>query len=160
QGEWSEIEGLKQGFDGVTHSGISLKSVLAEKLFGDFADRLHPLPPRLFERRHFRGIGAEGEDMGGAIRQAVQQRGNHLFWVENAGNIDVVVAPESRCIHGRADTGEHIATLILQLGPEALRQIQVEGLGATVYRNPRRSEEHTSELQSRENLVCRLLLEK
>src|SRR5690606_14075610 len=29
------------------------------------------------------------------------------------------------------------------------------------YRNPKnRSEEHTSELQSRENLVCRLLLEK
>src|SRR5215475_15303922 len=27
-------------------------------------------------------------------------------------------------------------------------------------RVPRRSEEHTSELQSRENLVCRLLLEK
>src|SRR5690606_39774210 len=27
-------------------------------------------------------------------------------------------------------------------------------------RNPYRSEEHTSELQSRENLVCRLLLEK
>src|SRR5690606_40950004 len=27
-------------------------------------------------------------------------------------------------------------------------------------RAPRRSEEHTSELQSRENLVCRLLLEK
>src|SRR5690606_31247729 len=26
--------------------------------------------------------------------------------------------------------------------------------------NPERSEEHTSELQSRENLVCRLLLEK
>src|SRR6266511_4452406 len=26
--------------------------------------------------------------------------------------------------------------------------------------NPSRSEEHTSELQSRENLVCRLLLEK
>src|SRR5690606_40983908 len=26
--------------------------------------------------------------------------------------------------------------------------------------SPRRSEEHTSELQSRENLVCRLLLEK
>src|SRR5690606_39510856 len=28
------------------------------------------------------------------------------------------------------------------------------------YRHPSRSEEHTSELQSRENLVCRLLLEK
>src|SRR5690606_41089332 len=32
--------------------------------------------------------------------------------------------------------------------------------GATVLRLARRSEEHTSELQSRENLVCRLLLEK
>src|SRR5690606_40314780 len=31
--------------------------------------------------------------------------------------------------------------------------------GSAVFRKPR-SEEHTSELQSRENLVCRLLLEK
>src|SRR5690606_41294719 len=30
----------------------------------------------------------------------------------------------------------------------------------SLLRSPRRSEEHTSELQSRENLVCRLLLEK
>src|SRR5690606_41197124 len=30
----------------------------------------------------------------------------------------------------------------------------------TDLRTPNRSEEHTSELQSRENLVCRLLLEK
>src|SRR5690606_41308595 len=34
------------------------------------------------------------------------------------------------------------------------------GLGHSPRRNPTRSEEHTSELQSRENLVCRLLLEK
>src|SRR5690606_41511269 len=32
--------------------------------------------------------------------------------------------------------------------------------GAFVIDGPVRSEEHTSELQSRENLVCRLLLEK
>src|SRR5690606_41075842 len=32
--------------------------------------------------------------------------------------------------------------------------------GATPLPSARRSEEHTSELQSRENLVCRLLLEK
>src|SRR5690606_41534627 len=31
---------------------------------------------------------------------------------------------------------------------------------ARIVRRPVRSEEHTSELQSRENLVCRLLLEK
>src|SRR5690606_40938902 len=33
-------------------------------------------------------------------------------------------------------------------------------IGMTVSGASRRSEEHTSELQSRENLVCRLLLEK
>src|SRR5690606_41965005 len=33
-------------------------------------------------------------------------------------------------------------------------------LGMTTYVIEARSEEHTSELQSRENLVCRLLLEK
>src|SRR3712207_8893035 len=33
-------------------------------------------------------------------------------------------------------------------------------LRALTYRNPDRSEEHTSELQSRQYLVCRLLLEK
>src|SRR5690606_40381001 len=36
------------------------------------------------------------------------------------------------------------------------RSAQLNGLG----RSTLRSEEHTSELQSRENLVCRLLLEK
>src|SRR5690606_40202583 len=33
-------------------------------------------------------------------------------------------------------------------------------LGLRRWEFPQRSEEHTSELQSRENLVCRLLLEK
>src|SRR5690606_33756891 len=37
------------------------------------------------------------------------------------------------------------------------RDIQLKGSGRTPFS---RSEEHTSELQSRENLVCRLLLEK
>src|SRR5690606_39400649 len=40
------------------------------------------------------------------------------------------------------------------IGPGiGIQKTQVEAVG-------RRSEEHTSELQSRENLVCRLLLEK
>src|SRR5690606_41316993 len=41
----------------------------------------------------------------------------------------------------------------------ALRQLAVDD-NAHVLRFALRSEEHTSELQSRENLVCRLLLEK
>src|SRR5690606_41426096 len=43
-------------------------------------------------------------------------------------------------------------SLALHLGDDALRYLFADSL--------RRSEEHTSELQSRENLVCRLLLEK
>src|SRR5690606_40103788 len=51
-------------------------------------------------------------------------------------------------------------------GPSPLRQIQVKEFGASAWlwhwaqKLGLRSEEHTSELQSRENLVCRLLLEK
>src|SRR3712207_7055353 len=41
--------------------------------------------------------------------------------------------------------------------PEMLRE---RGVALTLIDYPRRSEEHTSELQSRQYLVCRLLLEK
>src|SRR5690606_41161260 len=43
--------------------------------------------------------------------------------------------------------------------PQA-QTLEVHGLCADCARAQARSEEHTSELQSRENLVCRLLLEK
>src|SRR5688572_31376170 len=36
----------------------------------------------------------------------------------------------------------------------------LDHLGHALHRRPGRSEEHTSELQSQSNLVCRLLLEK
>src|SRR2546428_5821369 len=36
----------------------------------------------------------------------------------------------------------------------------IKGSGSAAFRSRRRSEEHTSELQSRSDLVCRLLLEK
>src|SRR5690606_42099233 len=49
-------------------------------------------------------------------------------------------------------------------GKRRLVQIQVESFNAEDHQvdtaQAPRSEEHTSELQSRENLVCRLLLEK
>src|SRR2546430_12963038 len=37
---------------------------------------------------------------------------------------------------------------------------RMDGEGAPLPKGPTRSEEHTSELQSQSNLVCRLLLEK
>src|SRR3712207_7181833 len=39
-------------------------------------------------------------------------------------------------------------------------RIVEQASAADIYRDPHRSEEHTSELQSRQYLVCRLLLEK
>src|SRR5690606_39409382 len=45
-------------------------------------------------------------------------------------------------------------------GPRGRRHHTAPGVCPFPTRPPVRSEEHTSELQSRENLVCRLLLEK
>src|SRR5690606_39898210 len=69
---------------------------------------------------------------------------------------------------------EHLAALMDQLGYDAHVAKDVDGAPAIeathcifhelALKRPQvcqfRSEEHTSELQSRENLVCRLLLEK
>src|SRR5690606_40605995 len=51
---------------------------------------------------------------------------------------------------GQPITGDHLG---FQPQPGTVQAGAVQGKGV-------RSEEHTSELQSRENLVCRLLLEK
>src|SRR2546430_7636073 len=52
--------------------------------------------------------------------------------------------------------------LSARAGTEAGRNRGLRGWAKVVYRNfvNHRSEEHTSELQSQSNLVCRLLLEK
>src|SRR5690606_41860860 len=56
-------------------------------------------------------------------------------------------------IHSRARCGRHHPRQHRTVTPRV-------GIAPVVRRATRRSEEHTSELQSRENLVCRLLLEK
>ena len=53
--------------------------------------------------------------------------------------------------------GEIISSLLSQTHIDAINIPEVLDEGG---RGKRRSEEHTSELQSRTNLVCRLLLEK
>src|SRR5690606_42147165 len=60
-----------------------------------------------------------------------------------------------RLLQARAHVAQRSPQLL------ALRLAQVaERLLVQHLQQPQRSEEHTSELQSRENLVCRLLLEK
>src|SRR3712207_8471078 len=56
----------------------------------------------------------------------------------------------------RAERGHHRAGALRA----ALRPVRLRGLPAALGVRPARSEEHTSELQSRQYLVCRLLLVK
>src|SRR3712207_6928816 len=72
----------------------------------------------------------------------------------------LVVALSLREVVGRGRDRQIAGVLVppgLDLG---LGEIVEEGRHAFVVRGGLRSEEHTSELQSRQYLVCRLLLEK
>src|SRR2546427_1894821 len=60
--------------------------------------------------------------------------------------------PKAVCLAGDSGTGKTFLTMV------ALRQMLIEGYRSGLLET--RSEEHTSELQSQSNLVCRLLLEK
>src|SRR2546430_7390164 len=56
---------------------------------------------------------------------------------------------------GRSSSGPYPATVRVASGQRAFTRANASSVLST-----RRSEEHTSELQSQSNLVCRLLLEK
>src|SRR5690606_41160765 len=70
----------------------------------------------------------------GAQQVAVQQQGGRAVQVDHGG--------------------------VVQQGHAAARGVGIAQQEIAVAADEVRSEEHTSELQSRENLVCRLLLEK
>src|SRR5690606_40958015 len=70
--------------------------------------------------------------------------------IGRAGHCDWIIPDSKRII-----SGEH-ARISYQDGAFFLTDISSNGIRV----KDGRSEEHTSELQSRENLVCRLLLEK
>src|SRR5688572_31276181 len=53
-----------------------------------------------------------------------------------------------------------LGLVLFVLLPLIVGPAYIEAIGGTVGDPPERSEEHTSELQSQSNLVCRLLLEK
>src|SRR5690606_41695551 len=61
---------------------------------------------------------------------------------------------------GRARTPARNAAATRRAGRRSDAPARARGAPRHSHRSARRSEEHTSELQSRENLVCRLLLEK
>src|SRR5688572_32152950 len=66
--------------------------------------------------------------------------------------------PRVQAGHGRRDAdAEGAGDAPADAGPVGVADVRVDVRGR---RGHRRSEEHTSELQSQSNLVCRLLLEK
>src|SRR3712207_7489284 len=73
--------------------------------------------------------------------------------------LPIYVHGGERC-PSRDDGGEDVEGQRRRRGVRAAYEEEADGLPADRRRGSRRSEEHTSELQSRQYLVCRLLLEK
>ena len=93
-------------------------------------------------------------------------------WFEWTGYLEKGYEPEVRFRNGTTAT-KRLTRILLNKADEfpefkpyaKMRETNTGGLERwhgvlKAYRGPKRSEEHTSELQSRTNLVCRLLLEK
>src|SRR5690606_40718374 len=78
-----------------------------------------------------------------------------------AGGRERATASSAECSrHGHAAVGGRRSALRAHQCVQSSSRFQQGQLERHPPGHARRSEEHTSELQSRENLVCRLLLEK
>src|SRR2546422_7910383 len=122
---------------------------------------------------HFRDISKE---LGGAILEPVSARGCAFGDFDNDGDVDIVFNPvndvpqllrcDSNGEQGDRKNGNNHWLKVRTLGTRSNRS----GIGSRIKcitgnhqqidETRSRSEEHTSELQSRLHLVCRLLLEK
>src|SRR5690554_6900743 len=88
----------------------------------------------------------------GAIMQHIEQAGVH------SGDSACSLPPYSLPAHIQDEIRDQVRRMALELGVLGLMNVQMAVQGEDIY--VIRSEEHTSELQSRPHLVCRLLLEK
>src|SRR5690606_4842180 len=108
----------------------------------------------------WRDGGSYTDNARSASRHATKQREDFERLIEDieAGRGDVLVVWEISRKERDLAVYVKIRDLCLRVG------LNFWMVGGNLYdlrdKNDRRSEEHTSELQSRENLVCRLLLEK
>src|SRR5690349_10349082 len=89
-----------------------------------------------------------------AIRDFLSRNGYPFEWVD-ASQPDAV-----RAVLGGADVEPSALPLCILPDGSRLASATVEQVAAGLGMVVARSEEHTSELQSRRDLVCRLLLEK
>src|SRR3989440_5957022 len=95
-------------------------------------------------------VGGVFDSLGGVIKKSL--RGNGLFTMPGLLKMKVVKKPATKAREGiNPFTGQK---MMFKAKP-ASKKVRVMPL-----KSLKRSEEHTSELQSRSDLVCRLLLEK
>src|SRR2546421_9357264 len=95
-------------------------------------------------------VGSVFDSLGGVIKKSL--RGNGLFTMPGLLKMKVVKKPATKAREGiNPFTGQK---MMFKAKP-ASKKVRVMPL-----KSLKRSEEHTSELQSRSDLVCRLLLEK
>src|SRR5690606_42070492 len=103
------------------------------------------------------GVGGEVDDRPTRVERLAYQRRRGAVGGraedDVAGRDDLVLADE----HEVGEEPGEVGPAGVDALPGVLPRAERDDLRVRV---PRRSEEHTSELQSRENLVCRLLLEK
>src|SRR5690606_18704274 len=102
----------------------------------------------------------ELEQQAEKLRQLVEER----FWSDELGFYAIAIDGSGKPCLVRSSNAGHLLFCGLP-SPERARKVADALLGPSFFsgwgiRTIARSEEHTSELQSRENLVCRLLLEK
>src|SRR5207253_10989648 len=83
----------------------------------------------------------------------------HLHSFPTRRSSDLVAGSPPAIQHGNAEAHDSSGRLQIHRGHQPLWR-NVDPVRQRRHRAPVRSEEHTSELQSRGHLVCRLLLEK
>src|SRR5690606_39943499 len=110
-----------------------------------------------------KGLGNSLSEGWSAVCETTVRYAGHIHGIDNPGADDLDLDLD--------DPNVLVSTARVALSGHAVKALEivqpVDGLVAMepqmhrpVSRETNRSEEHTSELQSRENLVCRLLLEK
>src|SRR5438445_2647003 len=74
------------------------------------------------------------------------------------------ISSQKKQITLSADSSQRVLEIPHSTAPVSFLKLQLQDAGGKIlscsFKNETRSEEHTSELQSRQYLVCRLLLEK
>src|SRR3712207_5594596 len=156
-------------FDGIEVRGVGWQvQQLAAALLDQLSDPrafvgrkvVHDHNLTLLERRSQHPLKVSLEDLAGG-RTLHRQRRSHPLDA-HAGEQRHVRSPVARdgaaCPLSASRPG--IQPCKGGVGRALVNEHEASGLDSAGHQNPPRSEEHTSELQSRQYLVCRLLLEK